>query len=185
MYVKNRHRLKKKDVMLIKKRLSELFSGEEFIKNDDVVEIGLVDKKNIVFINGSPDFFKEDEAIFFTLIGLLNHNPKHRKVIVDIGAIPYVTNGADIMVPGIVDADLIIKPGEYVWICDEKHGKPLAVGIALISGIDMKNQNKGKAVENIHYIGDALWRQLTEGGGKRRSNLFWEDYKRTGVKKSS
>ncbi|RLF42261.1 MAG: RNA-binding protein [Thermoplasmata archaeon] len=162
MHVKNKHRLKKKDVVILKKQLSELFNGEEFIKKEDTVEIGLVDKKNIIFVNGSPDFFKENESIFFTLVGLLNRNPKHKKVTVDMGAIPYVTNGADIMAPGIVDSDSSIKQGEYVWICDEKHGKPLAIGIALMSGEDMKNQDKGKAVKNIHYIGDSLWKLITE-----------------------
>jgi predicted RNA-binding protein (TIGR00451 family) len=74
-----------------------------------------------------------------------------------MGAIKFVTNGADVMGPGIVDADKGISENDPVWICDEKHHKPLAVGIATINGEQMINKIKGKAVKVIHYVGDNLW----------------------------
>ena len=74
-----------------------------------------------------------------------------------MGAVKFVTNGADIMAPGIVDADDTIAVDDSVWICDETHKKPLAVGIALKSGIEMVQQEKGKAVKMIHHVGDELW----------------------------
>ena len=80
-----------------------------------------------------------------------------RKVVVDMGAIKFVTNGADVMTPGVVDADPEILEGQQVWICDETHGKPLAVGIALVSGEEMVEQSSGKAVRLLHYVGDKLW----------------------------
>lgn len=77
-----------------------------------------------------------------------------------MGAIRFVANGADIMSPGIVDADNNIEEGDQVWICDEEHYKPLAVGIALCSGPAMIKENTGKAIQNIHYVGDDLWKKL-------------------------
>ena len=50
---------------------------------------------------------------------------------VDTGAIPYVVNGADIMRPGIVAVTDDVKANAPVQIVDERHGKPLAIGIAL------------------------------------------------------
>ena len=74
-----------------------------------------------------------------------------------MGAVGFVTKGADIMAPGIIDADVNIQENDHVWICDEKHRKPLAVGIALMTGEEMKSKNTGKAIKNIHYVGDKLW----------------------------
>ena len=82
--------------------------------------------------------------------------------MVDMGAVKFVTNGADVMAPGIVDADLDIEDGNSVWICDQQHRKPLAVGSALMNGEDMKNKSSGKAVKIIHYIGDELWNFIKE-----------------------
>ena len=66
------------------------------------------------------------------------------------------------MAPGIVDADPSILKDDYVWICDENNKKPLAIGIALMSGEQMKQSKEGKAIKNLHYVGDELW-NLTQG----------------------
>ena len=97
------------------------------------------------------------DRIIFTLSGLYNYKLKSKYVVVDMGAVKFVVKGADVMTPGIVDSDKNIKPNDMVWICDEKNKKPLAVGIALISGEDMIKKEKGKAVIILHYVGDNLW----------------------------
>jgi len=79
-------------------------------------------------------------------------------VLVDMGAIPYVCNGADIMSPGITGIDGEFGEGDLVVIRDERHRKPLAVGVALVPSGEMREMPKGKAVENIHYVGDKLWK---------------------------
>jgi PUA domain protein len=61
------------------------------------------------------------------------------------------------MSPGIVDADTSIEPGETIIIIEEGHNKPLAIGISLITGQEMIDNNKGKAIENLHYVGDEIW----------------------------
>jgi PUA domain protein len=121
------------------------------------VEIGDLDDNKLVFIDGVPCFIFKDSEIIFTIHGLNKFTLKQKYVVVDMGAVKFVTNGADVMAPGIIDADENIKENDQVWICDENHHKPLAIGIALISGEEMIKNNKGKAIKTLHYVGDDIW----------------------------
>jgi len=78
--------------------------------------------------------------------------------VVDAGAVRFVVNGADIMNPGIVNADPEIAPGDLVVVVEERYRKPLAVGRALIPGTEMKGE--GKAVKSMHHVGDLIWKGL-------------------------
>ena len=113
------------------------------------------------FINDKPCFMYYDGKIVFTLFGVDKYKPKENFITVDMGAIKFVTNGADVMSPGIVDAYKDIKEGDQVWIQDELHHKPLAIGIALKDGINMISEEKGKSVKIFHYIGDKIWKSFT------------------------
>jgi PUA domain protein len=44
-----------------------------------------------------------------------------------------------------------------MWIRDQQHGKPLAIGMAIVSGDEMMKMTKGKAIKTIHWVGDELW----------------------------
>jgi len=77
---------------------------------------------------------------------------------VDMGAVPYVTNGADVMGPGIVEVDPDIKEGDMVWIRDMTHKRPLAIGKALVSAEVMAAKAPGKAIKNLHFVGDKIWK---------------------------
>jgi PUA domain protein len=102
-------------------------------------------------------FFRKNGLLFPTLkmVDLI----QLKRVAVDMGAVPHVVNGADVMSPGIVSADPEIKAGDVVVVVDERHGKPLAIGLALLDGSAMRAP-KGKAVKNIHHVGDEIWRLL-------------------------
>ncbi len=91
------------------------------------------------------------------LVGILRHPPTRRYVTVDPGAVRFLANGADVMAPGIVDADPGIREGDVVWVREQVHGKPLSVGRALRPGTEMV-RGQGKAVEVFHYVGDRLWK---------------------------
>jgi PUA domain protein len=73
-----------------------------------------------------------------------------------MGAVPHIADGADVMAPGVVSVDEDILPGDGVVIVDERHGKPLAIGLALVAGADMKAP-KGKVIKNLHHVGDEIW----------------------------
>ncbi|MBQ2635594.1 MAG: RNA-binding protein, partial [Methanobrevibacter sp.] len=75
----------------------------------------------------------------------------------EYGDMTFVSNGSDIMSPGIVDASEGVNPGDIILIIDETHGKPLAIGVSLISGEEMVENDSGKAVETKHYVGDDIW----------------------------
>jgi PUA domain protein len=79
------------------------------------------------------------------------------KVVVDMGAIPFVANGADIMAPGIRSVQEGAKVGDVVLVVDEKHSKGLAIGVLLIERREILEKRKGKAVKNVHHVGDEIW----------------------------
>ena len=78
-------------------------------------------------------------------------------VQVDMGAVPYVCNGANTMSAGINDVSPEVTKGQHVWIREENHHKPLAIGIALMDAKEMLMSEKGKAIKSLHYIGDKIW----------------------------
>ena len=154
--IKNRHRLKSKQIREIVETLENEFEGA-FFDNNSVVEVGDVEDKRFVFVDGKPVLMYVDKQVCFTIHGIEFFEVKNRYVTVDMGAVKFVTNGADVMSPGVIDADVNIKEKDFVWICDERNKKPLAVGFAEISGEEMISENKGKAVRIIHYVGDIIW----------------------------
>jgi len=77
-------------------------------------------------------------------------------VTVDAGAISFVSDGADVMRPGIVEADTGITEDDLVVVAEETHGKALAIGRALTDG-DAMVGDSGKVVSSIHHVGDELY----------------------------
>ena len=125
------------------------------------IEMADADEYQLIIVkNKIVGFFLEDQW-FLTLRGLLGLgetlNDTGKYITVEKGAIKFVSNGADIMVPGIVDADDGISEGDIVWIREETHGKPLAIGQAVMNAEAIKTEKSGKAVKTIHYVGDKLW----------------------------
>jgi len=157
--IKNRHRLKARDIKQLQDELKKTFTND-FFNEKSSVETGDIDDQKIIFVDGDPCFMFYENRIIFTLYGLNKFKPKQKFVVVDMGAIKFVANGADIMAPGIVDADVEIDKDDQVWICDEVHRKPLAIGIANMTGEQMITEKKGKAIKTIHYVGDNLWKTI-------------------------
>jgi len=154
--IKNRHRLKSKEIRGIVETLEKEFGGV-FFDDTSTVEVGDVEDTRFIFVDGQAALMYFEDKLCLTLKGIELLKPKNRFVIVDMGAVKFVTNGADVMTPGIVDADKTIEENDFVWICDERNKKPLAVGFAVVSGEDMINGDSGKAVRIIHFVGDKLW----------------------------
>ena len=61
------------------------------------------------------------------------------------------------MAAGIHAACECIEEGDLIWIRDQEHGKPLAIGWAMMNAEDMVAATSGKAVKSIHHVGDELW----------------------------
>jgi PUA-domain protein len=110
----------------------------------------------VLLIDAKPVFFKIKDAVLPILSAneVLNQSPK---VVVDMGAIRHVCNGADIMAPGIVRFEGDFMKGEIVVVVDEKHGKPVALGEILYSSAEVKVVKQGVVVKNLHYVSDKVW----------------------------
>ncbi|MGI6447373.1 MAG: DUF1947 domain-containing protein [Methanobrevibacter boviskoreani] len=155
MNVKKRYYLKKKRIKEIKQELGEYGS---LINNKSSVEVLETDEYNYILVNSEPYIIMIDDKPYPTLKAILaNEDLKNKTVVVDMGAVRFVTNGADIMSPGIVEADDDIVPGDVVVIVDVNNHKPLAIGESLISGPEMVESSKGKAIKSLHFVGDDIW----------------------------
>jgi PUA domain protein len=156
--IKARHHLREDAIRKILDNLRVTFGeGVDSVFSGKTWEIAETDEEqDFIMINGEPLLFSVEGEAFPTVRGALKLKPTRKRVVVDMGAVKFVAKGADIMSPGIVEADPEIHIGDLVIITDQMHNKPLAVGRALVNGDQMAG-NKGKAIKSIHYVGDRIW----------------------------
>ncbi len=154
MKIRKRYHLQKKK---LKKITEELGDYSVLIPSKAKIEMLEAEPYPIVLVDGQPQIMLVEDRPFPTLKAALSMEMKSKYVVVDMGAVRFMANGADVMSPGIVDADPNLVEGDVVVVVDETHRKPLAVGISLISGPEMVENDKGKAVKTIHFIGDPIW----------------------------
>ena len=156
--VKKRHTVRKSQVAGLLEALTgeigplaELFRGDqiEIAETTCPFQLYLVDKRPLVFSG--------EDWVFPTLRGAIERPFPGRKVTVDSGAVKFVVNGADIMRPGITAVSDDVKAGRPVQIVEERHGKPLAIGIALFDAAAMRAETQGKMVKTLHHVGDEIW----------------------------
>lgn len=153
-----RYSLRKDELKELEAEAGGKFYGLELSgKNVEVIE--LEDGDKIILKDGREILAKIDGELVPTLPAV--NSAQLKRVVVDMGAVPHVANGANIMAPGVVSADEAVKAGDTVAVVDERHGKPIAVGLAFMDGPQMKGA-KGQAVKNIHHVGDSIWRFLQE-----------------------
>ncbi len=147
-----RQMLRKKEARSVLQEI-KMRSGIELEGSVERVEIN---GKTAILVNGEFIAIEYSGLYYLSVYGIMKFKPKRGKVVVDKGAVNFILNGADVMKPGIVEADDRIKKGDFCYVVVEEKEIPLAVGIALVDGSDMKG--RGKAVKNIHHIKDKLWR---------------------------
>jgi len=128
------------------------------------VEVVESDVGEIYLIEGKPILYKAGDKVLPTL-HFSEFTSKAPKIVVDMGAIPYVCKGATVMAPGIVRIEGEFKSGELVLIVDMKHGKALALGESLLDAETAKTTKKGPVIKTLHYVSDKIWdytKTLTE-----------------------
>lgn len=152
--IKKRNFLKKKKIKEMKNELGEYGN---LLANKKNVEILEAEPNSFILVDGQPYIILIDNQPYPTLKAVLASEIDGKTVTVDMGAVRFVTNGADIMSPGIVDASENIEPGDVVIIVDENNKKPLAIGVSILTGPEMVKADSGKAVETKHFVGDDIW----------------------------
>lgn len=81
---------------------------------------------------------------------------KFPHVMVDMGAVKFMCNGANVMRPGIRSYSEFEKD-QIVCVVEESQHKFLAVGKAMVSSSELETMQKGEVVKNLHYISDKFW----------------------------
>lgn len=136
-------------------RIEQLFGVSDFFhKKDGVLKIGM--EGMVLIVKERVPLFIVNEGLIPTLKLLLDRSLL-KSVTVDMGAVRFVTNGADIMRPGITKVEEGIEKGDLVVVLDETHAKPLAVCETLFSGEELMSMASGKVLKNLHYVGDKVW----------------------------
>jgi len=155
--VKSRVQLRKNIRNKMLKDLVSTFGEEMSALENKTLEKIILEEYSVILVDGKPLLFEIEGHLFPTVRGALEMGLQKRVVTVDKGAIRFVSNGADIMAPGVVAADSEIKEGDLVIIVEETHQKPLAIGKALMEGTEMVEATSGKAIKSITHVGDKLW----------------------------
>lgn len=143
----------KKELKAINEKLKRFdieISKKENVSKDD----------NFIFVNNEIKFFEYHDLVLPSLKTIYSNSKienSMKKVTIDMGAVKFAIKGADLMKPGIPKFDDGIVKGEPVLVVDESHGKAICVGISEFSDEDYKSKDTGKAIINIHYVGDTIW----------------------------
>ena len=159
MQIKSRHHLRSDAVRELRDTLDDqlgvTLEGDRF----ELIEFesGPFD---VVAVDGDPLILyytaEGDRRPFVTVRGANAVAPTRRTVTVDPGAVSFVSNGADIMRPGIDAADEAIAAGDLVVVQEGTHGKALAIGQSRVAGTDLLGDD-GKVIDSIHHVGDDLY----------------------------
>jgi len=122
------------------------------IKNLKVYEI---DNETQLITGGEIKILKiKDDYLPF-----LSENSTLKKfpyVQVDMGAVKFMCNGANLMRPGIKKFSEFSKD-DIVCIVEESQNKFLAVGKSEVDSSELENMERGEVLKNLHYISDKSW----------------------------
>jgi len=156
-----RHFLKEKEARKLFLDFSQRLKvdAERLFGSRPRVEVNETEIAEIFIVDGKPLLARSGEALFPTLT-FYEIFPFLPRIVVDMGAVPYVCKGADVMAPGVVSIEEDFKENDLLLVVDERHSKALMIGIALFNSQTMKNVKHGKIVKNVHHVGDKLWKAL-------------------------
>lgn len=124
--------------------------------NIEAIETG---RGELLLLARNPLLFRTGETVYPTLLfeEVISKLPK---VVVDMGAVRHICNGAGVMAPGIVRYEGKFKKGDLVSIVDVKFWKSLALGEAQYDAEAAKSVNHGVVVKNIHFVSDEIWKAM-------------------------
>jgi len=158
---KPRHFLREKEATQILDEFSKRLNLDIklVLGNKTQIEVAETQTARIFFADNRPLLAILDKTLLPTLLfeEALRLLPK---ITVNMGAVPYICNGANVMAPGVVRIEKEYKVNNYAVVVDERHNKPLALVVTLTDSESALKMQRGKIAKNIHYVGDSLWNQL-------------------------
>ncbi|MFX1566311.1 MAG: PUA domain-containing protein [Promethearchaeota archaeon] len=172
MRIKHRTQLRTKELRQLLEKLEEQPSLIHRVLRDSssrkvsVERFILEDKSQLYFVDGELWLFTLQTQLIPGLPALIADNVQLPQVVVDMGAVPHIANGADVMAPGIVSVNNQLEVGNLSVVIDQKNRVPIAVGRMLLSPEGILASKKGRALETLHYVGDQVWKlakELSEG----------------------
>jgi len=129
------------------------------LHSKEILEEIDVENGKLYLLDSKPFAISTASGLFPSL---LNDNALKTlpSIIVDMGAIPHICNGADVMRPGIREIHGEFEKGAVLLVKDVKFGKSIGICVAETSSESMQTMGKGKAAQNVHYVGDSFWQAL-------------------------
>jgi PUA domain protein len=155
MDVKSRHHLRSDAVSELESAVSDQLGVDIDGDSYELVELE-GSEFDLVLVDDEPAVLYYEEEPFLTVRGANRFEPQSHVVTVDAGAVSFVSDGADVMRPGVVDADADIETGDLVAIAEGSHGKVLAIGRSRVDGAEIVG-DEGKVVDSVHHVGDDLY----------------------------
>ena len=126
-------------------------------------ELPKIKNLKVHFIDNNSQLMVGDGIIILKIdddyLPFLNQNnilEKFPNVMVDMGAVKFMCNGANVMRPGIKKYTEFVK-GDIICVIEESQHKFLAVGKAIADSSELENISKGEIIKNLHYISDKYW----------------------------
>ena len=129
---------------------------EKLFGSKATVEVAESEVGSIYLIEGKPVLFKSGNKVLPTL-HFTEYIISAPKIVVDMGAVPYVCKGATVMAPGIVRIEGNFAKGDLVVVTDVKFGKTLGLGESLLDAETAKQTKKGPVVKTLHFVSDKIW----------------------------
>ena len=143
------------------------------------------DRVTLYLIGPTPLFYQHMTDALLPHLRLVHRFPScFPSIRIDRGAIRFVLSGATLMAPGLTstggrlpsgDEEEVgsygveewyggreLEKGEPVVIRAEGKEEACAVGVLSMGTKEVKEKGKGPVVEESHYLGDGLWRLVTE-----------------------
>ena len=138
-----------------KRALQERFP-QIAIEKKSVVQF---DEQRSAYLLDSRCILIEVEGVPIPFLGRPDLLTSYPTAIIDMPAVAHITNGADLLRPGIVDLGRFGEDA-IIIVRDEKNRAGLAVMRALFDSSRIQEMEKGKVAKNLHYVGDRYWKML-------------------------
>ncbi|TFG10753.1 DUF1947 domain-containing protein [Candidatus Heimdallarchaeota archaeon] len=160
MQIKSRNMLSKKDKKILRENLENIYGTEiaSLIETNTIIEEIKTSEGNFLVNEGKIWFFDYENQKIPSIHYLRMNQSNLPKIVVDTGAIRFITNGADVMAPGIVFFDQDISKNSVISIHEEKADSLLGIGISLVDYDSFQKTKQGRVIKTIHYLTDNIWK---------------------------